>query len=295
VQDAVEEQELGPTAAEVNARLEQEIEIRVAGAYGGDRDRWRADLEREKSSVELHRLRRGLQLLGEMRLERLQRAQRVVSEEAVRALFGQRYADPADYESAAPGLRLELEERKPSAVETREFAADLILRTPVERHPALDQEGSEPQEVVLHVGGKPVTRRQFASWLAPQIATVWSGLYVERHLLQRDLERAGLGFDEEQVRARAERQQERALAAQFGGDRERWLDDLEQRGRTPAGSMRRALLRARLDVMAETLLLEASGGDTGTARGLARQLVDATAWRILPRGFEVALESIAAR
>jgi parvulin-like peptidyl-prolyl isomerase len=116
-------------------------------------------------------------------------------------------------------------------------------------------EGGEA--IGITVDGEPIPRRVFAAWLLWIRGEYQATHFAQDWLVMRRAAEAGIEVSEEAARARAESFIEWLLTndPRYRGKREAWVAALSLRGQTVDDFMRERIFRARLDLLAQELIL----------------------------------------
>ena len=118
-----------------------------------------------------------------------------------------------------------------------------------------DLEGREAIAIV--VDGEPIPRRVYAAWFLWIRGEYQARLFAEDWLVAKRAREAGITVREEDALARAESFVDYMIANDpaLRGSRETWIANLSLRGQTVEAFMRERVFRARLDLMAQELIL----------------------------------------
>jgi hypothetical protein len=129
-----------------------------------------------------------------------------------------------------------------------------------ELHPELFEsapslEGREA--LAMTIDGEPIPRRVFAAWMLWIRGEFQATHFAQDWLVMQRAEAAGIQISDEAALARVQQFIEWMLAAdpRYKGSREAWVASLSMRGRTVEDFMREKVFRARLDLMAQELIL----------------------------------------
>jgi hypothetical protein len=116
-------------------------------------------------------------------------------------------------------------------------------------------EGGEA--IGISVEGEPIPRRVFAAWMLWIRGEYQATHFAQDWLVMQRAKAEGIEVGEEDARARAESFVEWMLTAdpRFRGSREAWVAALSTRGQTVDDFMRERIYRARLDLLAQELIL----------------------------------------
>ncbi len=158
-------------------------------------------------------------------------------------------------EEVSFALTVQMRVSPADGAEVRAGMAELRAAEPLVEFPAMLSEATDPGEIVLQVGSIATTRGEYASWLAPRVASRAARSFVERHLCEREASRAGITITESEVGERVDRSIHELVERAHGGDFEKWHTELAQRGMREERLRRGLAVRARLDLHAERILL----------------------------------------
>jgi parvulin-like peptidyl-prolyl isomerase len=129
-----------------------------------------------------------------------------------------------------------------------------------ELHPELFEsapslEGREA--LAMTVDGEPIPRRVFAAWLLWIRGEFQATHFAQDWLVMQRAQEAGVEISDEAAMARVESYIEWLLSSdpRYRGSREAWVASLSVRGRTVEDFLREKAFRARLDLMAQELIL----------------------------------------
>ena len=116
-------------------------------------------------------------------------------------------------------------------------------------------EGGEA--IGLTVNGEPIPRRVFAAWMLWIRGEFQARTFAEDWLVAQRARQAGIEVSDEAARARAESFVDWMLTNNpvYRGSRDAWIARLSTRGQTVEDFMRERIFRARLDLMAQELML----------------------------------------
>ncbi|MCZ6596640.1 MAG: hypothetical protein O7B99_03275, partial [Planctomycetota bacterium] len=101
----------------------------------------------------------------------------------------------------------------------------------------------------MHVAGDPIPLSVYRNWLVRTRGEPLSRLYTEYWLIRREAERRGAAVSAETVAAAFQEEVDERIEKAFGGDREHWIAELAQAGRSAAGR------RAERSIQLESPLL----------------------------------------
>lgn len=95
--------------------------------------------------------------------------------------------------------------------------------------------GFDEQTTVLRIGEREVGWNEYGAWLVRVAGPRHVEDTVRERLVLQELAAAGLSVTAEEARAQVEAQAERRIATAFGGDRDKWIDELQRTGSDEAG------------------------------------------------------------
>ena len=119
-------------------------------------------------------------------------------------------------------------------------------------------ESLEGGEVIgLTINGTPIPRRVYAAWLLALRGEYQSRHFAQDWLVAKKARAAGIEISDEAAEERVQSYIEWMLTSNptFKGSREAWVASLSMRGQTVEDFMREKLFRAKLDLMAQELML----------------------------------------
>jgi len=163
-------------------------------------------------------------------------------------------ATKVSFEEVEPSLRAELEAAPATSVESQEILLDLRSQAQFEVLPAMYSGSRDMSEAVLRIDDVAISRERYARWLAAVHASSSARSYVEEHLALQQAREVGISVTDEDVERRMDVELEATIERFFNGNRDEWLEDLEQRGRDEARERRDRTPRMRLDLIVERLL-----------------------------------------
>lgn len=120
--------------------------------------------------------------------------------------------------------------------------------------PPSDPELSGADVPALSIGGVPVSRGEYATWVMDVWGETFARTFVEDLLVQRKAAALGLKADEEEVQARAREYVQDIVDRDFMEDRQRWYEKLHVQGETEEDFLREQCTRLRTSILVEKLI-----------------------------------------
>ncbi len=108
---------------------------------------------------------------------------------------------------------------------------------------------------VAIVDGKPLLRSDFARWLVSSRGQPLARGFAQQRWAQQRAIALGLEPTELMIEQRVQKELDNQIQAFFGGDREKWANDLLKKGRDISATMYQAKLRTHNNLRAEALML----------------------------------------
>ena len=164
-------------------------------------------------------------------------------------------------EKVHEGLVREQLERPPGSEEVQAFVESLMGSATLEVLPAMHAKAPAPgewlagDEVVVRSGDWEAERGALADWLRRYRGEAWVERFRLDWVIRREAAKAEISVSEAQVRERALADTETIIENNFDGDRDSWLANLRNAGRTEELYAIESEARARGDLLAEALLI----------------------------------------
>lgn len=152
--------------------------------------------------------------------------------------------------------------------------------------PGCAREPAPPADpIIATVDGEPIHRAAFVDALLAAQGDAFFPRYVERHLVEREAQKAGITVDEEAVKEKVDGEERRVVDGRFRGDRAKFAAQLEGYGitiedwrgglaeRIRVRQLVEKLLAARVDETRVRKLFELRYGPGGVQRQISHILV----------------------
>ncbi|MBK7875583.1 MAG: peptidylprolyl isomerase [Planctomycetes bacterium] len=143
-----------------------------------------------------------------------------------------------------------------------------------------DPELEAPDTTALTIGGVPVSRGEYATWVIDLYGETFARTFAEDLLVHAKAEALGVRVDEDEVQARAREYVQDIVDRDFMENRQRWYDKLAVRGQTEEEFLREQCVRMRTSLLVEKLVLrERVVTDAEIRRRFQASLGPDGAWR----------------
>ncbi len=145
-----------------------------------------------------------------------------------------------------------------STAETDGYVDDLEARAPSVILPAmaaLEPPSGSRSYAVLTIGETEISFDEYATWLRQRIGQSMASQFVRDLLIDELARERKVELSEETIAKRVEEMRQFKVATQFHGKQAAWEASLAMRGHTREMFERQASIRARIDLLAEKLML----------------------------------------
>ncbi|MCK6447093.1 MAG: peptidylprolyl isomerase [Planctomycetes bacterium] len=154
-----------------------------------------------------------------------------------------------------PELEAWLRTARPTTDEVAAYASTLDTTAAPVLEPALWSKSGSPSDVVFRLGERPVTRDEFVAFALPLRGEGLLQTFLEHWWVEERARRVGITVDDATIERRIEEDLARKLRDLYGSSREKWLKELDRQGRTEASYYREQRVKARIDVLADLVLM----------------------------------------